>query len=74
MPNFEEESLPYVRACRKELFLRKPQASADGLLKAEENKFYQICFIPKGSIIYGNVWDPGRLLDPMVFGRNIIFI
>ncbi|PCH35538.1 cytochrome P450 [Wolfiporia cocos MD-104 SS10] len=72
MPNFEdEERLPYVCACVKEILRRRPPTPMGIPHKAEEDDFYQGYFIPKGSTVWGNVWaihmDPERFPNPMAF-------
>uniref|UniRef100_A0A0W0FW70 Cytochrome P450 n=1 Tax=Moniliophthora roreri TaxID=221103 RepID=A0A0W0FW70_MONRR len=65
LPTFEdEEQLPYVMACIKELLRCRPPTPL-------EDTFYNGYFIPKGTLVFGNVWamqmDPVRFPNPREF-------
>ncbi|KZT01367.1 cytochrome P450 [Laetiporus sulphureus 93-53] len=72
LPGFEDmERLPYVVACIKETLRRRPTTPM-GLPHASlEDDFYRGYFIPKGSVVIGNVWamhmDPKRYVNPTAF-------
>ncbi|ESK86303.1 cytochrome p450 [Moniliophthora roreri MCA 2997] len=72
LPTFEdEEQLPYVIACIKELLRCRPPTPVGIPHRSSEDVFYNGYFIPKGSLVFGNVWtmqmDPVRFSNPRKF-------
>ncbi|EEB99019.1 hypothetical protein MPER_01370, partial [Moniliophthora perniciosa FA553] len=57
LPTFEdEEQLPYVIACIKELLRCRPPTPIGVPHRSSEDAFYNDYLIPKGSLVFGNVW------------------
>ncbi|KAI3600344.1 cytochrome p450 [Moniliophthora roreri] len=72
LPTFEdEEQLPYVMACIKELLRCRPPTPLGVPHRSSEDTFYNGYFIPKGTLVFGNVWamqmDPVRFPNPREF-------
>ncbi|EIN11999.1 cytochrome P450 [Punctularia strigosozonata HHB-11173 SS5] len=65
-PTFDDyEQLPYIRAIVKESLRWKP---IDPIGKLMQDDWYEGYYIPKGSIVVGNVWSLNR--DPEVYGAD----
>ncbi|KAI3600343.1 cytochrome p450 [Moniliophthora roreri] len=72
LPTFEdEEQLPYIVACIKELLRCRPPTPVGIPHRSIEDTFYNGYFIPKGTLVFGNVWamhmDPVRFPNPREF-------
>nr|BAK09499.1 cytochrome P450 [Postia placenta] len=72
MPGWEDEDrLPWLVACIKETLRIRPPFISGLPHVAEEDDVYNGYFIPKGSMVIGNVYgihmDPARYLNPSMF-------
>ncbi|PPQ74460.1 hypothetical protein CVT24_000033 [Panaeolus cyanescens] len=72
LPSFEDRSLlPYTEALYREVLRRCPPVPMSLPHATSEDDWYNGYFIPKGTIILGNIWamnhDEERYPDPMAF-------
>ncbi|KAJ7485390.1 cytochrome P450 [Mycena latifolia] len=67
----DREHLPYVDALCKEVFRYHPVATMGGPRRVMEDDIHGGFFIPKGSIVFPNIWymahDPEVYTKPMAF-------
>ncbi|KAI0810998.1 cytochrome P450 [Irpex lacteus] len=63
-PTFEDsKNLPYIRAIVRETLRWRPPVTLVLPHAATEDGWYDGYFIPKGSMVVGNVWDPSVYPD-----------
>ncbi|KAI0088580.1 cytochrome P450 [Irpex rosettiformis] len=55
--------LPYIGAVMKELLRWRPAAPIGLPRRATEDNWYEGHFIPKGTTVIGNIWDPSIFPD-----------
>ncbi|KAK1222177.1 hypothetical protein PQX77_014997 [Marasmius sp. AFHP31] len=75
LPTFEDhENLPYVVAVIKEVLRCRPPAPLGVPHRSTEDTTYNGYFIPKGSVVIGNIWaihlDPACFEDPKEFNPD----
>ncbi|KAK1215348.1 hypothetical protein PQX77_022054 [Marasmius sp. AFHP31] len=75
LPTFEDEKkLPYIVALVKEVLRCRPPGPLGMPHRSTEDTIYNGYMIPKGSLVFGNVWalnlDPSRFKNPMVFNPD----
>ncbi|KAI0698160.1 cytochrome P450 [Cytidiella melzeri] len=68
VPSFKDKSrLPYVRAIVKETLRWRPVGPLAVPRKTTEDDWYEGYFIPKGTTVIPNVWDPEVYTNPEDF-------
>ncbi|KAK1219761.1 hypothetical protein PQX77_017501 [Marasmius sp. AFHP31] len=75
LPTFGDEgNLPYIVATVKEVMRCRPATPVGIPHRSTEETVYDGYLIPKGSVIFGNVWaihlDPSRFENPMEFNPD----
>ncbi|KAL0059528.1 hypothetical protein AAF712_013727 [Marasmius tenuissimus] len=75
LPTLEdEEKLPYVVAIVKEVLRCRPPIPLGVPHRSTEDTVYNGYFIPKGSVVFGNIWalhlDPSRFENPTEFNPD----
>ncbi|KAF5374224.1 hypothetical protein D9758_004661 [Tetrapyrgos nigripes] len=66
LPTFEDrDHLPYIQAIVKEVLRWRPVAPLGIPRRVMKDDFYEGYFIPKGSMVIGNVWAMNH--DPTIF-------
>ncbi|KAI0793004.1 cytochrome P450 [Irpex lacteus] len=65
-PRFEDrDNLPYIRAIVRETLRWRPPGPLAAPHMATEDDWYEGYFIPKGTVVLGNVWAMNR--DPTIY-------
>ncbi|KAK1215347.1 hypothetical protein PQX77_022053 [Marasmius sp. AFHP31] len=75
LPTYEDEDkLPYIAAIIKEVLRCRPPFPVGAPHRSTEDTTYKGYFIPKGSVVIGNVWalnlDPSRFGNPTEFNPD----
>ncbi|KAL0059531.1 hypothetical protein AAF712_013730 [Marasmius tenuissimus] len=75
LPTYEDEdNLPYVAAIIKEVLRCRPPFPVGAPHRSTEDTTYKGYFIPKGSVVIGNVWalnlDSSRFKNPTEFNPD----
>ncbi|KAI0088576.1 cytochrome P450 [Irpex rosettiformis] len=71
-PRFrDKENLPYIRAIIRETLRWRPPGPLAAPHTATEDSWYEGYFIPKGTVVLGNVWAMNR--DPSIYPDYDVF-